>query len=90
VTAATPISVGVTWAATALAVSIIVWPAAVVTGIGALTFATISGYRMRKSSLDMERQELINSLNAEADKYKVSFVAAAEAQGQLIIDNVLD
>ena len=90
VTAATPISAGATWAVTAVAVSTIVWPAAAVTAVGAITFATISARRNRRVSLNNQRQELINDIDKEAAKYKDAFVAAIEEQGRLVIDNVQD
>ena len=90
VTAATPISAGATWAVTAVAVSTIVWPAAAITAVGAITFATISARRKRKASLDNDRQELINDLDKEAAKYKEAFVSAIEEQGRLVVDNVQD
>ena len=90
VTAATPISAGATWAVTAVAVSTILWPAAAITAVGAITFATISARRKRKASLNNERQELINDINKEAAKYRKAFVGAIEDQGRLVIDNVQD
>jgi hypothetical protein len=90
VTAATPISAGATWAITAVAVSTIVWPAAAVTAVGAITFTTISALRSRKASLSKERQELIDDIDNEAAKYKEAFTVAVEEQGRLVIDNAQD
>ena len=90
VTAATPVSAGVTWATSALAFSAIAWPAAALTAAGALTFATISAIRSRRSSLNAQRQELIDDIDQEAIKYRTTFTDAIAARGQLVIENILD
>ena len=90
VTAATPLSAGATWALGLAAISTVVWPAAAITAVGAMTFATLSAMRKSRSALEVEREELIHDIDSESTKIQQSLTDAYEAQGQVVIDNILE
>jgi hypothetical protein len=86
---ASPIAAAAALILTTLAVTTVALPAAAVAGIAGSVYMIGGAIRGRKSQQDLQREEYINRLDAEADEAQQVFLSMANVFGQRTIDSIM-